>query len=144
MRPVPGWPRISTAIFYERGSEAIDWLCNAFGFEVRLKIEGDGGSIEHSELTYGDGVIMVGERKDKLPWARPPADVGGMNTQSLLVYVDDLDAHLKRARAAGANIVQELETHDYGEEYWTDRTYGCTDIGGHHWWFAQRMKSGGK
>lgn len=142
MKPVPGWPRISSVVVYERGGEAIDWLCKAFGFEVRLKIENDDGSLVHSELTYGDGLIMVSEPKDKFPFMRAPTRDGGANTQSLMVYVDDLDAHLKRARAAGAKIVTEPETHDYGDEYWSDRIYEAEDIGGHHWWFSQRMKTG--
>ena len=59
MRPTPaGWPRLSSSIFYQDAATAIDWLCKAFGFEVRLKVEGEGGRIVHSELTYGDGLIM--------------------------------------------------------------------------------------
>ncbi|MGH7150567.1 MAG: VOC family protein, partial [Planctomycetota bacterium] len=58
--PPSDWPRISSALFYEDAAKAIDWLCRAFGFEVRLKIEGDGGRIEHSELVLGGGLIMVG------------------------------------------------------------------------------------
>jgi uncharacterized glyoxalase superfamily protein PhnB len=142
MKPVPGWPRISSAVVYERGGEAIDWLCKAFGFEVRLRIENDDGTLVHSELTYGDGVIMVSEPKEKFPFMRAPAQAGAANTQSLMMYVDDLDAHLKRARAAGAQIVTEPETHDYGDEYWADRIYEAVDLGGHHWWFSQRMKTG--
>jgi uncharacterized glyoxalase superfamily protein PhnB len=46
------WPRISSALYYREASKMIDWLCEAFGFEVRLKIEGDKGRIEHSELIY--------------------------------------------------------------------------------------------
>ena len=57
--PPSGWPRIASAVYYEDAAAAIDWLCRAFGFEVRVKIEGEGGSIKHSELTYGDGLIMV-------------------------------------------------------------------------------------
>jgi uncharacterized glyoxalase superfamily protein PhnB len=50
-KPLPkGWPRISPAIYYDNAATAIDWLCTAFGFEVRLKIEGDHGKIAHSEL----------------------------------------------------------------------------------------------
>jgi uncharacterized glyoxalase superfamily protein PhnB len=142
MKPVPGWPRISSAVYYERPGEAIDWLCKAFGFELRLKVEGDNGDIAHSELTYGDGVIMVGAKSEKYPWSRAPSQTGGVNTQTMMVYVDDLEAHVKRARAAGAQIVMEPETHDYGDEYWADRLYECVDIGGHHWWFSQRMKTG--
>ena len=52
MKPTPkGWPRLSTAIFYKDAAKAIDWLCKAYGFEVRLKIDGADGLVEHSELT---------------------------------------------------------------------------------------------
>lgn len=143
MKPTPAdWPRISSALYYERGAEAIDWLCRAFGFELRLKVEGEGGRIEHSELVYGEGVIMVGEPKlGKFPQTRAPSQLAGVNTQNLMVYVDDVEAHVKRAREAGARIVSEPETHDYGEEYWSDRGYECVDIGGHHWWFMQRLRN---
>jgi uncharacterized glyoxalase superfamily protein PhnB len=144
MKPTPpGWPRISTSLYYEDANAAIDWLSRAFGFEVRLKVEGDGGRVEHSELTFGEGVIMVadGSRREKYPHIRCPRDVGGANTQNMMVYVDDVEAHCKRARDAGATIVSEPKTTDYGEEYWTDRGYECEDIGGHHWWFYQRLRS---
>lgn len=139
-----GWPRISSAVFYDDAGKAIDFLCRAFGFEVRLKIEGEGGRIEHSELTFGDGLIMVGsaggksERKVPLPCVSPRA-VGGANTQALGVFVDDVDAHAVRAKAAGATIAEEPTTTDYGAEYWVDRTYRAVDLEGHHWWFMQRM-----
>ena len=49
----------------------------------------------------------------------------GCNTQNLMVYVDDVDAHCATARAAGAVVVAEPELHDYGDDYWADRAYGC-------------------
>ena len=141
----PNWPRISPSLYYEDPRAAIDWLCNAFGFEVQLLVEGDGGAVEHSELVYGDGLIMVGAaRTEKFPSMRTPKQCGGGNTQNMMVYVDDVEAHCKRAREAGAVITMEPETHDYGTEYWTDRTYECRDLGGHHWWFVQRLATGGK
>lgn len=146
MKPTPaGWPRISTALYYEDPARAIDWLCEAFGFELQLKVEGEGGAIEHSELVFGGGLIMVGgEKTHKFPYAKPPAKVDGANTQNMMVYVDDVEAHLERARKAGAVIKSELEVHDYGDDYWADRGYECRDIGGHHWWFYQRLKTKGK
>jgi uncharacterized glyoxalase superfamily protein PhnB len=143
MKPTPhGWPRISSALYYDDPAKAIDWLCRAFGFEVRLKVEGDGGRIEHSELVFGGGLVMVSgtHKPEKFPYARSPSQVGGVNTQSMMVFVDDVDAHCQHTRAAGGKIVREPETHDYGEDYWTDRSYECEDIGGHHWWFTQRMR----
>ncbi len=146
MRDTPsGWPRISSALYYQDAAAAIHWLCKAFGFEVRLKVEGEGGRIEHSELTFGDGVIMVAserlEGERAAPHCRSPRALGGANTQSIMVYVDDVDAHAARARAAGATVAAEPKNSDYGEEYWEDRGYECVDVEGHHWWFSQRIRS---
>ncbi len=142
MRPAPSnWPRISSCLYYEDANAAIDWLCHAFGFEVRLKVENDDGRVEHCELVFGEGVIMVNEPKpERLPNSRAPGQIGGANTQSVMVYVDDVDAHCRRAEAAGAKISVQPKTSDYGEDYWTDRSYGCEDVGGHHWWFCQRLR----
>jgi uncharacterized glyoxalase superfamily protein PhnB len=146
MKPTPkGWPRISASVFYDDASKAIDWLCGAFGFEVRLRIEGEGGRIEHSELTFGEGLVMVGSaggkstRPDPLP-GRSPRSLGGANTQTLCICVDDVDAHCTRARAAGATIREEPTMNDYGAEYWSDRTYRAEDPEGHQWYFMQRMR----
>lgn len=147
MKPTPkGWPRLSSAIFYNDAAKAIDWLCEAFGFEVRLKVEGEGGRIEHSELTYGDALIMVGTSgkkpgREHWPEYASPLSVGGANTQGVMVIVDDADAHFERARAAGAGILDEPRVHDYGPDYWADRSYGAVDIEGHMWWFTQRLRN---
>lgn len=137
------WPRLSSGLYYEDASAAIDFLCRAFGFEVRVKIEGEGGRIDHSELLFGgDGLVMVGSvgRGPGREWCASPKSVGGKNTQSLCLYVDDVDAHCARARAAGAQIVMEPVTHDYGEEYGAHRTYEAVDPEGHHWWFMKVVR----
>jgi uncharacterized glyoxalase superfamily protein PhnB len=128
----------------------IDGLCEAFGFEVRLKVEGKDGDIAHSELTYGEGLIMVhGERDQDERWrqwgvkALSPLTTGAM-TQSMMVFVDDVDSHCEHARKCSARIVDEPSVHDYGEDYWTDRSYGAVDPEGHMWWFTQRLRSGPK
>lgn len=144
MRPSPpGWPRISSSLYYDDAARAIDWLCDAFGFTVRLKVEGEGGRIEHSELEFGEGLVMVAgaEKADNFPQVRSPGQVGGGNTQNLFVYVDDVLAHCERARSKGATIRVEPKVSDYGDDYWSDRSYECVDIGGHHWWFAERLRS---
>ena len=105
--PPRGWNRINPALFYEDAAKAIDWLCEAFGFEVQLKVEGANGRIEHSELVFGDGVIMVGST-ERAPGRSSPRALDGANTQQLMVYVDDLGAHLARARERGARILQEV------------------------------------
>jgi uncharacterized glyoxalase superfamily protein PhnB len=57
------------------------------------------------------------------------------------VYIDDVDAHCARARAAGATIASEPATTDYGDGYWVDRSYEAVDPEGHHWWIAQRIQN---
>ena len=142
MKPTPkGWPRISTALSYEDPAKAIDWLCNAFGFEVQLKVEGEGGEVVHSELLYGEGLIMVGSAKPSTPWRKSPKAVDGANTQSLMLYVDDAQAHHDHAKAQGAKIVTEPKVTDYGEDYWADKGYEAEDLDGHHWWFMERLRS---
>ncbi len=141
--PPKGWPRLSVAVFYQDAAKAIAWLCDAFGFEVRLKVEGEGGRIEHSELVFGDAVVMVADetiQREKGRPGRSPRSVEGANTQGIFVYVDDAEAHCARARAAGGTITAEPTVSDYGEEYWADKHYGVEDPEGHHWWFAERLR----
>jgi uncharacterized glyoxalase superfamily protein PhnB len=150
VKPAPrDWPRFSSSVFYQDARAAIDWLCDAFGFEVRLKVEGEGGRIEHSELTYGDGLLMVGQEgggSEEREWKRSmrsPRSAGGANTQCLMFFVDDADAHCAHARKHGARIVEEPATHYYGEDYWADRSYGALDPEGHLWWVTQRVRDPG-
>lgn len=117
------------------------------GFEVQLKVEGEGGEIEHSELCFGGALVMVGGTGGKEPWQsshRSPRGIHGAVTQALAFHIDDVDAHHGRARAAGALIAREPRTTDYGDAYWTDRSYGALDPEGHLWWFMQRLRSPGE
>ncbi|MDN3922588.1 VOC family protein [Roseateles violae] len=147
MKPTPkGWPRLSSSLFYENAAEAIAWLVKAFGFELQLKVDGEDGSVVHSQLVYGEALIMVGEgggaRAPKFGVKmRSPRQLGGANSQSLMLFVDDVDAHCERARAAGATIISEPSLHDYGPEYWADRSYGALDCDGHMWWFTERVRN---
>ncbi len=143
--PTPsGWPRMSSSLAYQDPVRAIDWLVAAFGFSVRIKIPDNAGGIMHSELTFGDAVVMVaGERPDAAVPARSPKSLNGATTQALFGYVDDIETHYLRALAAGAVVTRELATTDYGPEYWSDRGYAVRDPEGHIWYFAQRLRTGG-
>lgn len=142
--PPPGWPRLSASLYYPEAKRAIEWLCRAFGFEAQLVVEGEDGAIHHSQLVLDGALIMVSEtRPDRMPFTRTPGEVGGGNTMNLALYVDDVEAHCRRAREAGARVVSEPTTTDYGEGYWSDRGYCCEDVGGHHWWFLQRLHTDG-
>jgi uncharacterized glyoxalase superfamily protein PhnB len=111
------------------------WLEEAFGFEITMVVENPNGTIGHSELRLGDGVIHVGTEWDERH--RSPASMGGVNTQSIHIQLPaDLDAHCERARAAGAVIVREPADQIYG-----DRSYMAIDPEGHVWTFGQTIKT---
>jgi uncharacterized glyoxalase superfamily protein PhnB len=144
--PPPGGPRQATARYCENAREAIAWYQHAFGFEVEIVVDAPDGSVMHSELRYGEAIVMVSEgsagRKARfgVP-GRAPRAIGGVNTQGLFLYVDDVDAHCDRARAAGARVTYEPTDNDYGAAHWCDSSYGCVDPDGHLWWFSQRLRN---
>ena len=111
------------------------------------KISEGMSALINEALVIGDGVVMVAssntDAQPRQPYKahfKSPKSLDGANTQSLMVYVDDAEAHCARAKAAGASIFMELAVHDYGEDHWADRSYGAVDPEGHHWWFTQRMR----
>ncbi len=136
--PPAGWPRITSAVFYEDPTAAVPWLCAAFGFAVRVRIDDDAGKVVHAELTLGDGVLMVAATSPT-PHRASPGRLRGANTQSLMIFVDDVDAHCATARAAGALIVTEPQDQDQGDHI--DRGYLATCPEGHHWWFTERRSN---
>jgi uncharacterized glyoxalase superfamily protein PhnB len=117
---------------YRDPGAAIDWLCRAFGFERHLVAE-HGGTIEHAQLVFDNGMIMLGPVRDdeygKL--VTVPEISGGRATQSAYVIVADADTHHARAVAAGARVVFPLFDADYG-----GRGYSCLDPEGHLWSFG--------
>ena len=130
--PPTGWPRLSIAVFYDDPRAALDWLSKAFGFETRVCVTGPDGAIVHSEMEVGEGVVMVAGTTR--PGFKSPRSIGGARTQGAQIFVENIDAHCARARAAGATIVNELESKAYG-----DRGYGALDPEGHLWWFTERI-----
>lgn len=124
----------SSALSYKDPKAAFRWLEEAFGFEPLMVILDNEGNLAHSEMTFGESVVMVGSE-----WSekhRSPKSIDGLNTQTVHVQLDaDLDAHCERARKAGAKILQAPETQFYG-----DRTYRCTDPEGHIWSFGQTVQ----
>lgn len=119
---------------YDDALAAIDWLCRAFGFEKQAVYADDKGVVQHAQLTFGSGMIMLGSTANASPWSQritQPRAIGGRETQCAYVVVVDCDAHYARAKAAGAEIIDELETKDYG-----GAGYSCRDIEGHLWSFG--------
>ena len=131
-------PKATTATIipclrYRDAKAAIEWLCNAFGFEKHAVYEAPDCSIMHAELRFGNGMIMLGSQSDT-PFAKlqkQVSEVGGVGTQSPYLIVTDADAHHAQALAAGATIVLPLKTEDYG-----GRGYSCLDPEGNLWNFG--------
>jgi uncharacterized glyoxalase superfamily protein PhnB len=118
---------------YRDAPAMIEWLCRVLGFEQHLVHEDGEGGIAHAQLRFGGGMIMLGSIRDDA-WAgsfAAPQDVGGRVTQSNYCIVADTDAHYAQAKAAGAEIIDELHSPEYG-----GRSYGCRDPEGHIWWFG--------
>ena len=101
-------PHIIPGLRVHDAPAAIDWLCEALGFERHLVVEDD-GQIAHAQLRLGDDMIMLGSvREDPFAqWTGTVRETGGKNTMCCYLVVDDVDAHHDRAKAAGAEIVDE-------------------------------------
>lgn len=128
---------------YEDVGATAEWLCAAFGCTEQGRFE-DGGRVTHVNLVFGDGLVMAGwpgpdyrnpKRHsetcgDARRWLNRPYVVDGV-----YVLVDDIDAHFRRARAAGATMLSELELNTAVGQ----RQYRAEDAEGHRWMFAERL-----
>jgi uncharacterized glyoxalase superfamily protein PhnB len=118
---------------YQDATAALEWLCNAFGFEKHLIVPGENGAIAHAQLIFGNGMIMLGSARDD-DFGRlqqPPSSIGSAVSQSAYIIVEDVDEHYARAIAAGAEIVIPIKDEDYG-----GRDYSCRDLEGFLWNFG--------
>lgn len=130
--PPAGTQRIVPYLHYADGARALEFLHDAFGFEERLRVPREDGSIMHAEAGFQDNVVMLGTPVDA---AGRAVAGGGTNHSSVMCYVDDVDAHYARAQAAGARIERELVDQPYG-----DRTYSAVDPEGYTWHFATHVR----
>jgi uncharacterized glyoxalase superfamily protein PhnB len=103
---------------YPNPGAAAEWLCQAFGFTVRLRIGN-----HRIQLNVGDGSVIIRE-------GNSPAG----NGHAVLVRVEDADSHCTRARHHGARILTEPTSQPYGE-----RQYDAEDFAGHSWTFSQSI-----
>lgn len=118
---------------YRDARAAISWPCKAFGFAQQAVYENEQGRVEHAQLTWGSGMIMLGEVSDNDfgQHIAQPDEIGDRETQCACVIVKDVKAHYLQARAAGAVIV-----NDYAEKEYGGAGYSCHDPEGHLWYFG--------
>ena len=116
-RSVPA-ASVIPVLAYEDAVAASEWLCRAFGFSVRLRI-----GTHRVQLVLGDGAMVATD-----------GGAHGSEGHSVLVRVEDVDEHCKRAIAAGARVSSPPADYPYGE-----RQYSAVDVGGHHWTFSESI-----
>jgi uncharacterized glyoxalase superfamily protein PhnB len=118
---------VTPVLVYDDVRAAVAWLESAFAFEERVRI-GDG---HRAQLRVGsDGAVVVADAgADRVT----PSGAGV--THLIKVRVTDVDAAFARAREAGARVVEELTTWEYGE-----RSGVVEDIGGHRWELTQTVR----
>ena len=120
---------------YRDAPAAIEWLCQTFGFEKHLVVPNEDGTIAHAQLSFGNGMIMLGSAlKDETEFGRlmkQPDEIGGGTTQSVYAVVTDADAVYASAKSGGARIAMETRDEDYG-----GRGFSCYDLEGHLWNFG--------
>jgi len=107
---------------------AIEWLCTALGFEKHAVYMGEGNSVMHAELTFGNGMIMLGSesnRSDYSKYIAMPDELGGREIRNVYLIVSDCDATYAQAKAAGAEMVFKLEEKSYGGKGFTCRDPEC-------------------
>ena len=133
-QPIPeGYHTLSAYLAVDNAAEAIEFYKRAFGAKERMRMDAPGGKIGHAELEIGDSLLML---SDAFPGAtsRPPTELGG-TTAGAFMYVEDVDAVVKRAVESGATITMEI-----ADQFWGDRFGSITDPFGHSWSIATHVE----
>jgi uncharacterized glyoxalase superfamily protein PhnB len=130
-------PQIIPYLYYPDATKALDFLVEAFGFEVKSEVRDPKEGVLTAQLRTGDGVVMIGPGMDGFG-TRGVQDPDWATTR-MFVYVDDVDAHYERAKAGGARIVSEPAVH-----FSDNKIYVASDCGGQQWIFAEPTGSEGE
>ena len=134
VKPVPeGYNTVTPYLAVDDASAAIEYYKKAFGAKERVRMDTPDGKIGHAEVEIGDSLVML---SDPFPQAttRPPAELGGTSA-SVFLYVEDVDAVVRRAVDAGATV-----TMDVADQFWGDRFGSIRDPFGHIWSIATHVE----
>jgi PhnB protein len=133
-KPIPdGYHTVTPYLAVDDAAQAMDFYGRAFGAKERVRMETPDGKIGHAELEIGDSLVML---SDPVPQAstRPPNELGGTSA-SVFMYVEDVDAVVKRAVDAGATVTMEV-----ADQFWGDRFGAVSDPFGHVWSIATHVE----
>ena len=114
-------------LVYADVDEAVDWLCETFGFTEQWRAGG-----HRARVTFGNGTVIVADADAR--YGRAVPDRAGVRSHGVMVKVDNVDAHHDHARQRGARILSPPADYSYGE-----RQYTAEDLAGHCWTFTQAI-----
>lgn len=121
-------PSLCPTLLYRDARAAIEQLTDAFGFIERVVYENEQGVIEHAELSFGNGLVMLGSKGRGGAFDEAMAEAG---PTGVYLIVEDCDASFRRAQQAGAEILVPPTDQDYGS-----RDFMARDIEGNIWSFG--------
>jgi PhnB protein len=135
VKPVPeGYPTVTPYLCVDGATEAIEFYRSVFGATERMRMPGaEEGKLGHAELELGNSLIMLADEYPQMEF-RGPKSYGGSPVM-LHVYVEDVDAAVERATAAGAQLRRPVENQFYG-----DRSGVIEDPWGHVWNVATHVE----
>jgi PhnB protein len=134
VKPIPdGYHTVTPYLAVDDAAAAIEYYKKAFGAKERFRMDAPGGKIGHAELEIGDSLVML---SDPFPQGstKPPKELGGTSV-SIFMYVEDVDAVVKRAVDAGATVTMEV-----ADQFWGDRFGSVQDPFGHLWSIATHVE----
>jgi len=130
-KPIPrGFHTLTPGLCVRGAVQAIDFYKRAFGATERMRLMmPDGKTVAHAELEIGDSLFMLGEENPAMG-TRSAQTLGG-SPVNFYLYVEDVDAAVKRALGAGAKAVMPV-----ADMFWGDRIGGVEDPYGQKWTLA--------
>jgi len=133
VKPIPdGYHTITPYLILHDAARAIEFYQRAFGATELFRMADPSGKIGHAEIKIGDSPIMLADEHPEMG-ARSPKSIGG-SPISLLVYVENVDAFVDHAVAAGAKLMRPVENKFYG-----DRSGALEDPFGYQWFIATHI-----
>ena len=134
VKPIPdGYHSVTPYLILDDAARALEFYKQAFGAVELLRMPGPNGKIGHAEIRIGDSPIMLADEAPAMG-ARSARTIGG-SPISLMVYVENVDAMVAQAVAAGGKLVRPVADQFYG-----DRTGGIDDPFGYHWYLATHVE----